>query len=73
MSDYVKQSITITKEQRETLERFSKVLRKNKLDVSISALIRILIDNGADLVRFRIMDKEFVLTDEKKEEISYGL
>lgn len=73
MSDYVKQSITITKEQRETLERFSKVLRKNKLDVSISALIRILIDNGADLVRFKIMDKEFVLTDEKKEEISYGL
>lgn len=73
MSDYVKQSITITKEQREALERFSKVLRKNKLDVSISALIRILIDNGADLVRFKIMDKEFVLTDEKKEEISYGL
>lgn len=73
MSDYIKQSITITKEQRDTLERFSQVLRQHKLDVSISALIRMLIDNGADLLRFRIMDKEFVLTNEKKEEISYGL
>lgn len=74
MNKYVKQSITITRKQRDTLERFSQVLRQHKLDVSVSSLIRMLIDSGADFVKFRIMDKEFVLNDyENKESISYDL
>jgi hypothetical protein len=74
MNKYVKQSITITRKQRDTLERFSQVLRQHKLDVSVSSLIRMLIDSGADSVKFRIMDKEFVLNDyENKESIGYDL
>jgi len=74
MNNYVKQSITITRKQRDTLERFSQVLRQHKLDVSVSSLIRMLIDNGVDSIKFRIMDREFILNDyENKESIGYDL